>query len=575
MSRRRAALAALALAALALPGQASAHAYLITTYPRASGVLSAPPAEVKLTFDEAVEPRFAIVSVTDKGGRSQTTFAAQRSPGDPDTLEVGLRPHLSQGWYLVYWRVISVDGHPVQGAFTFAVGPRPGPAPRFAVPHISQTATTTPVLIGRWAMFLAVLSAIGLFTMRIAIVRPLARRLPGTSLRSLSVAQLVAAGLALVAIPVYLEEATAIDSLHSFFAVGTLVPLFGVTAFGRGYIDLELCFGLFAAAAAVALFVDRPERETRSVAELLAGLGAAAAAAAALIIPGTAGHAAQTAPRWLALSLDWMHLASGSVWLGGLIGLLVLWIRLPADRRSPALALAVPRFSSVALVAVALLLGSGVGATVLHLPLLAALWQTAYGQTILVKAGLLAAAMVLGAINLVRTTPRLVAAARLPREARPALALLRRVVSGEVALLVTAVGAAALLSSLAPPPPALAEEGVGDGPRRPRPGRRHPRAGGLYPQGARRSQQGGGSQHVRGQDHARRGARSGRPGDADVCDARHADGERGIRPDRDGPGLYERPAPALVMVGHWGLTFEVAPPGGQPFSALVVDFANG
>ena len=36
-----------------------------------------------------------------------------------------VQPHLPEGWYLVYWRAISVDGHPVQGAFTFAVGPNP------------------------------------------------------------------------------------------------------------------------------------------------------------------------------------------------------------------------------------------------------------------------------------------------------------------------------------------------------------------------------------------------------------------------------------------------------------------
>ena len=54
-----------------------------------------------------------------------------------------LKPHLPEGWYLVYWRAISVDGHPVQGAFTFAIGPNQGPAPQFVVPKISQTATTT------------------------------------------------------------------------------------------------------------------------------------------------------------------------------------------------------------------------------------------------------------------------------------------------------------------------------------------------------------------------------------------------------------------------------------------------
>jgi hypothetical protein len=41
------------------------------------------------------------------------------------------------------------------------------------------------------------------------------------------------------------------------------------------------------------------------------------------------------------------------------------------------------------------------------------------------------------------------------------------------------------------------------------------------------------------------------------------------------PGVYSRSASALVMVGHWGLAFQVTPKGGQPFTALVVDHAGG
>jgi hypothetical protein len=29
------------------------------------------------------------------------------------------------------------------------------------------------------------------------------------------------------------------------------------------------------------------------------------------------------------------------------------------------------------------------------------------------------------------------------------------------------------------------------------------------------------------------------------------------------------------MVGHWGLSFEIQPPGKQPFDVLLVDKANG
>ena len=41
------------------------------------------------------------------------------------------------------------------------------------------------------------------------------------------------------------------------------------------------------------------------------------------------------------------------------------------------------------------------------------------------------------------------------------------------------------------------------------------------------------------------------------------------------PGVYSRATPALVMVGHWGLEFDVAPAGAPPFTALVVDHATG
>jgi hypothetical protein len=30
-----------------------------------------------------------------------------------------------------------------------------------------------------------------------------------------------------------------------------------------------------------------------------------------------------------------------------------------------------------------------------------------------------------------------------------------------------------------------------------------------------------------------------------------------------------------VMVGHWGLSFQIAPPGQKPFTVLFVDKANG
>jgi copper transport protein len=568
------ALAAIA-AGLGLPSAASAHAYLVKTVPAASEELNSSPPSIQLTYDEAVEPRFAIISVTNAGGQQETTGPVRRSPADPDTLIVPLRPHLPEGWYLIYWRAISVDGHPVQGAFTYAVGPNPGPAPQFQVPSIAASATSPQVLITRWVMFVTVMVAIGLFVVRLLVVRPVVRRVEGVHLRALSVAFVSASLLGLLAIPVYLDFTTANDSLRSVFDVAALVPLFGVTQFGRAILDLELCFALFCVAAWISLWVDRPEREHRSVAELVASVGSLLAAAAVLIVPGAAGHAAQTSPRGLTLAFDWLHMAAGSVWLGGLIGLLVLWFALSPRERVPVLSVGVPRFSAVALVSVLALAGSGLGEAVDHLPAIDALWLTGYGQAILVKTGLLAAALLIASGNLLRSRPRLIAARTRPELGPPAARLLRGLMSGEVIVVTGIVFAAAVLSSLAPPPPAFALQNsalarVGPGTVT----RTVTRAGYqlqllVSPNRA-----------AAPDSFALRITKNGQPVRGasvtltfNMTTMEMPQEEYQLAETR--PGVYSRAAPALVMVGEWGLSFQITPRSGLPFSALILDQANG
>jgi copper transport protein len=571
------ALVVVVLCLAVMTGVASAHAYLIRTSPTASGVLNAPPHQVSLTYDEAVEPRFAIISVTNVDGHQETTGPVRRSAADPDTLVVPLRPRLPEGWYLIYWRAISVDGHPVQGAFTYAVGPNPGPAPKFAVPSISAGATAPNLLITRWVMFLSVMVAIGLFAFRFFVSRSLPRRVDGTGLRALSIAFVTASVIGVLAIPVYLDFAIASDSLRSVFDVGALVPLFRVTAFGRGYVDMMLCFALFCVAAWVALLVDRPGRRSRSLAEILAETGALLAAGAALVLPGAVGHAGQTSPRGLSVPIDWLHLIAGSVWLGGLVGLLVLWFTAGSGRRVATLSVVVPRFSTVALGSVALLLATGTVATIDHMPALDALWDTGYGVAILVKIAILLVAMVVAAGNLLSTRPRLAAAGggSGAGDGAAAAGLLRRLVAVEAVLVAGAVFVAALLSSLAPPPPAFAKQNaalasVG-------PGRV---AQTIERAGYRLQVLVSPNKAAAPDSFALRITKGGQP-------VRHADvtltfnhtemqmPQQQYQLTETRPGIYSRRAPALIMVGKWALAFNVSPPGGPPFTALIVDEANG
>jgi copper transport protein len=566
--------AAAAVAALAVPASAWAHAVLLRTTPTASVTLNRPPQLVRLIYSEPIEPRFAVVSVTDAAGRQVTAGPPSRAVNDPQQLVTRLES-TPKGWYLVYWRVISADGHPVRGAFTFAVGPSPGPAPEFVIPSISETAATTQLLIARWVVFLAMMSAIGLFVLRALTARPLVRVLRGTTHRALNVALWVSLAVALVATPIYVVLATAQFALRSAFDLGALIPLLHATAFGRSFLDLELALALFALAAALCMAIDRPERPQRSVAELLATVGAFGAAAACLLVPGLAGHAAQTSPRGLSLLFDWGHLAAGSIWIGGLVGLLVVWRSTAELLRVAALSFVVPRFSRIAFASVMLLIGSGIGSSLQHLPTLSSIWQTSYGKTLVLKIVLLGSAMLLAAVNLSRTKPRLEAAATQPTRAAGAAVLLRRLVTGEVLFVFGALFAAGLLASLAPPSKALAELGhvtarVGPGPVS-RVVKREGYELDLTIQPNRAALPNTFGVKV---------TRGGKPVTGAGVVARFAMldmtmGTLAYKLPEQEPGTFERSVPALVMVGHWGVTFEITPPGEAPFEVLLVDKAAG
>jgi copper transport protein len=543
------------LVALVVPAAASAHAVLLKTTPAASTLVSTPPKQVRLVYSEPVEPRFAIVSVTDAAGNPQTAGPPARSPDDPNELDVPLH-RVREGWYLVFWRAISVDGHPVRGAFTFSVGPNPGPAPQFAVPSLSETAATPTLIVLRWLVFLSAMAAVGLLALRTVVARPLLRDRP----RRLTTAFWVATALALVVTPVYLLEATAEFSLRSFWDLGALLPLMGKSAFGRGYLHFELVLALFAFAAGVALWLDRGLDRRRTVAELLSLTGAGLAAGALLLVPAAAGHAAQTSPRGVSVAADWLHVASGSLWIGGLIGLLLL------RRNLTALVVCVPRFSALAFVSVAVLLSTGVIASIVHLPTLASLWQTSYGKAIVVKIVLLLGAMAIASQNLLKTRPAL-------GRADPPLSaaiLLRRLVAGETVLVVGAIAAAAVLTSLAPPPKALA--GVGHVSA-------HTGPGAVV------------SQFTLGRDHVVLRVtpnKAALPNDFSVQVSRNGAPVRGAevtlrftmldmempaqeyRLAESAPGTYTKSLPALVMVGRWALALTV-----NGATTTIVDRANG
>ena len=558
------------------PASAWGHASLLSTSPAAQRVAPHTPDELALTFSEAVEPRFAVISITDVKGRQVGVGAPSRSAADPRTIERDVR-RLRPGWYLAYWRVISADGHPVRGAFTFAVGPGPGTPRQFAIPSLRETAATPGLIAARWAVLLSLMLAVGLFVFRCVIARPAGATEEDRSLRAVTIAMLAALAAGLVSVPVYLLLSTAKFSTLAVTDLGGLLPLVRISSFGRGISDLEVLLALFGLAAGIAIWLDRPDRPRRSIVELL-GLGAALAGAGALLlVPGLAGHAGQTSPRSLALALDWAHLAAGSVWVGGLVGLLVLWGAARRGRRMRALATVVPRFSRVALGSVLVIVATGTAQTVEHLPTLSALWETPYGRSILVKIALLCGALALGAVNLLVTTPRLSRAGARddPADGARGATLLRRTVTGEVALVASTVFAAGVLTSLPPPAAALGRAGNAVAKVGPGPVRHH-----VVQAGTRSVVRLEPNTAVRPMGFGVDLSRAGAPLTGATVIARFDMldmdmGQEAYRLSETAPGSYRRNAMPLIMVGNWAVTFDVTPRTGAPYSFLLVDRANG
>jgi methionine-rich copper-binding protein CopC len=115
--------AAAALAGLVLGGTAAtadAHAFLSRSEPRVGAAVHPAPAEVRLWFDQEVEPAFSTIQVTDAAGERVDDGEASIDPSNRRLLHVSLKP-VGPGKYTVKWRVVSVDTHVTQGDFGFSV----------------------------------------------------------------------------------------------------------------------------------------------------------------------------------------------------------------------------------------------------------------------------------------------------------------------------------------------------------------------------------------------------------------------------------------------------------------------
>jgi copper transport protein len=347
-----------ALAALVAPGAASAHAILLQTSPPNRAVLARSPAEIRVTFDDAVRVGAGNAAVANADG-SSILAGPPRLAGH--SLLLKLRAHLPKGDYSARWSIVAEDGHREQGVLAFAVGS--GGAAPVSILGSSAPLSWTDVTL-RALFLLGGLTAAGVFAFWLLMRGLFAENLRGLVARLLFFALFTA-----------------------FVGAGGLVH---TTTGGTRFAILAKLAAIVAAtgAAAAALAV------TRAV--LLPVAGACAVALAA--IPAFAGHALDRGSRrWLAVPVDLLHLGSAAVWIGGLLTLLAVLRRGLGDdglhRR------VARRFSTVALVAVGVLAASGVGRSLSELDSISQLWSTSYGRALLVKTALFLPLIGIGRLN--------------------------------------------------------------------------------------------------------------------------------------------------------------------------------
>jgi putative copper export protein/methionine-rich copper-binding protein CopC len=359
-----------ALTVLVGPAQvANAHAALTTTTPTQGSVIPNTPDEIVLTFNEPV----ALVP-----GRTQVIAPDGKriNVGDPRTsglrLTIDVRvPDRPLGTYVVSYRVISADSHAISGAFAFSVGAPSAP------PEVQEVAVRPEVRaavpVAKYLGYVGLTLTVGPLLLLLTLwPRRLSRR---------GVLRLVWTGVGLLAAGTlaslwlqapYASGAGAFDvSLTELRQVAT--SQYGVTLLVR------------LALIAVAVLLARHILRTRKARTAKIALGSVVVGG--LVTWPLAGHQiASPAPPIMA-GADVAHLASMSVWLGGLAVLAGFLLR-RADPRE--LRIILPVWSRWAAAAVYWLVAAGVVQTVVQVDTPAHLLTTDYGRLIVAKVALVA-----------------------------------------------------------------------------------------------------------------------------------------------------------------------------------------
>ena len=369
------------------------HAALASTYPTDGSVVSTEPSQVTATFDQPIVITPASLEIyTPDGNRADDGDATLAGP---EEIEVSLLPGLGTGTYTATWHVISADTHPVSGAFTFSIG-----APSAThVPALEETPNalvSTLFAVVRWTEYTSFALMCGAVAFLIVCWPAGARRKGVIRLVSVSWAALLLSTLfgLLLQGPYAADEGIG-QLVNAQLVQSSLSGTFGTASQAR-----ELM--AFLAGGAASLLLPRlpgaGRRARIALGVTWAILTTAVAASWAVYDHASTGVQAPLG----GVPADIIHLDAMAIWIGGLAVLAGFTLRghgqadeaadgpvpdgtavdsTPADST----AVAVERFSAIALGCVAVIVASGAYQTWREVGAWDALADTSYGRLILAK----------------------------------------------------------------------------------------------------------------------------------------------------------------------------------------------
>ncbi len=377
---RRISVAALASTVLALtfiPGIASAHAILESSIPEASALLASSPKEIRLDFDEQVEATLGDVRIYDSEQREVANSNTVRSVSDTSVVTAEV-PTLKNGVYVVVWRVVSADGHPVTGAFPFEIGTKStGTSAALLEEVLSRTETTSP--LGNPMSILRLLGFLGVLLLIVCV--SLLWRSPllgnariGKTLRYSSVSIAVSSlGLLLMQGPYTAGKSW--GSLFDSFLIGEVMQ----TRLGLALFIRAICafaWGVIALTASASV-----SRRWR--------ISVVTTAVITITTYAASGHQSAGTLPGIFVPLDMIHLVAISTWVGALLALAVVSKDNNVENEAK-------RFSQMATWSMPVVVVTGVVQGLHLLGGISTITQTHFGKLLLLKTLLVGAVVVFG-----------------------------------------------------------------------------------------------------------------------------------------------------------------------------------